>query len=87
MQLLISYTNVGISYIYSYYSIPNESSQSQSLPREWDPQGTKMSPARRTFCLFTTFDLILTFILWVIYTQVIVENFDTEKEILYFPFT
>lgn len=29
-----------------------------------------MSRSRRTFCLLTTFDLFLTFILWVIYTQV-----------------
>ncbi|XP_041371391.1 steroidogenic acute regulatory protein-like isoform X2 [Gigantopelta aegis] len=32
---------------------------------------TKMSAVRRTFCLFVTFDLIFTFILWVIYTQLI----------------
>ncbi|KAL4229112.1 StAR-related lipid transfer protein 3 [Mactra antiquata] len=39
--------------------------------QQWDPNSTQMSPARRTFCLVTTFDLILTFILWVIYTQLI----------------
>ncbi|XP_021369542.1 stAR-related lipid transfer protein 3-like isoform X3 [Mizuhopecten yessoensis] len=37
----------------------------------WFPDSGKMSPVRRTFCLFVTFDLILTFILWVIYTQLI----------------
>ncbi|XP_055859551.1 stAR-related lipid transfer protein 3-like isoform X2 [Biomphalaria glabrata] len=31
----------------------------------------RMSTVRRTFCLFVLFDLILTFILWVIYTQLI----------------
>ncbi|XP_064595251.1 stAR-related lipid transfer protein 3-like isoform X2 [Liolophura sinensis] len=34
----------------------------------------KMSPVRRTFCLFVTFDLILTSILWIIYTQLIGET-------------
>ena len=29
-----------------------------------------MSPVRRTFCLLVTFDLIFTFIVWVIYVQV-----------------
>jgi hypothetical protein len=29
-----------------------------------------MSPVRRTFCLILLFDFILTFLLWVIYTQV-----------------
>ncbi|XP_052804044.1 steroidogenic acute regulatory protein-like isoform X3 [Mya arenaria] len=47
------------------------SSGSLSVSREWDPESGVMSPARRTFCLLTTFDLILTFILWVIYTQLI----------------
>lgn len=42
-----------------------------SSSREWSPEEGRMSPSRRTFCLFTTFDLILTFILWVIYTQLI----------------
>ncbi|XP_060067996.1 stAR-related lipid transfer protein 3-like isoform X2 [Ylistrum balloti] len=37
----------------------------------WFPESGTMSPVRRTFCLFVTFDLILTFILWVIYTQLI----------------
>ncbi|CAG5115492.1 unnamed protein product [Candidula unifasciata] len=31
----------------------------------------RMSSVRRTFCLFVLFDLILMFILWVIYTQLI----------------
>ncbi|KAL8624642.1 hypothetical protein ACOMHN_045177 [Nucella lapillus] len=31
----------------------------------------KISSVRRTFCLFVTFDLGLSFILWVIYTQLI----------------
>ncbi|KAH9524307.1 StAR- lipid transfer protein 3 [Bulinus truncatus] len=31
----------------------------------------RMSTVRRTFCLLVLFDLILTFILWVIYTQLI----------------
>ncbi|XP_053408877.1 steroidogenic acute regulatory protein-like isoform X1 [Mercenaria mercenaria] len=71
-QSAMDRTQSGVSTRTNYYSIPDEShSQSQSLSREWDPQGGKMSPARRTFCLFTTFDLILTFILWVIYTQLI----------------
>ena len=30
-----------------------------------------MSPVRRTFCLIVLFDLILTFIIWVIYTQLL----------------
>ncbi|CAD5122578.1 DgyrCDS10991 [Dimorphilus gyrociliatus] len=30
-----------------------------------------LTPVRRTFCLLVTFDLILTFLLWVIYTQVV----------------
>uniref|UniRef100_A0A0B6ZPN4 MENTAL domain-containing protein n=1 Tax=Arion vulgaris TaxID=1028688 RepID=A0A0B6ZPN4_9EUPU len=34
----------------------------------------KMSSVRRTFCLFVLFDLILMFILWVIYTQLIGEK-------------
>ncbi|KAJ8306906.1 hypothetical protein KUTeg_014990 [Tegillarca granosa] len=34
----------------------------------------KISTVRRTFCLLATFDLILTFILWVIYTQLIGET-------------
>jgi len=29
-----------------------------------------MTPVRRTFCLMLLFDLILTFLLWVIYTQI-----------------
>ncbi|XP_046570386.1 stAR-related lipid transfer protein 3-like isoform X2 [Haliotis rubra] len=36
-----------------------------------DESRGKMSAVRRTFCLFVAFDLILTFILWVIYTQLI----------------
>ncbi|XP_076455837.1 stAR-related lipid transfer protein 3-like isoform X2 [Babylonia areolata] len=52
----------------------------------------KMSSVRRTFCLFVTFDLGLTFILWVIYTQLIgdtgwkafsrqVENYTFQKSL------
>ena len=37
---------------------------------QWQPETGAISPVRRTFILFVTFDLILTFILWVIYTQV-----------------
>lgn len=51
----------------NYRSIGNDSGGT----RDWNPDDGKMSPSRRTFCLFATFDLILTFILWVIYTQLI----------------
>ncbi|OQV18602.1 putative StAR-related lipid transfer protein 3 [Hypsibius exemplaris] len=41
-----------------------------------------MSPVRRTFCLLTLFDLVLTFLLWILYTQIKgqspYEAFDTE---------
>ncbi|XP_069120416.1 stAR-related lipid transfer protein 3-like isoform X2 [Argopecten irradians] len=46
-------------------------SRTESRMCGWFPESGKMSPVRRTFCLFVTFDLILTFILWVIYTQLI----------------
>lgn len=35
---------------------------------------SRMSPVRRTFCLLVTFDIIFTFILWVIYTQLKADN-------------
>ncbi|XP_052253897.1 stAR-related lipid transfer protein 3-like isoform X3 [Dreissena polymorpha] len=53
----------------NYQSISPTASMSAS--RDWDPLSGTMSPGRRTFCLLATFDLILTFILWVIYTQLI----------------
>ena len=55
---------------YDSYQTVNHLSGMSSSSRDWDPSSGAMSPARRTFCLLTTFDLILTFILWVIYTQV-----------------
>ena len=58
--------NYAYCILYSYRAIDRRNSSSQ----EWNPEEGRMSPSRRTFCLFTTFDLILTFILWVIYTQV-----------------
>ena len=40
------------------------------LPEEAKVCCGVMSPVRRTFCLLVTFDLIFSFIVWVIYIQV-----------------
>jgi len=55
---------------YQYRNINSPPTSRNSRMALWMPETGKMSPVRRTFCLFVTFDLILTFILWVIYTQV-----------------
>ncbi|KAL3836255.1 hypothetical protein ACJMK2_021694, partial [Sinanodonta woodiana] len=39
-----------------------------------DVENGRMTSVRRTFCLFVAFDLIFTFILWVIYTKLIGDN-------------
>ncbi|KAI0214187.1 StAR-related lipid transfer protein 3 [Lamellibrachia satsuma] len=48
-----------------------------------------MSPVRRTFCLLVTFDLIFTFIVWVIYVQIVGKGFNAEtfiKEAIHYTF-
>lgn len=40
------------------------------LNREARNAVTAISPLRRTFCLVVLFDLILTVILWIFYTEV-----------------
>ncbi|XP_070174333.1 stAR-related lipid transfer protein 3-like isoform X2 [Littorina saxatilis] len=61
-----------------YSGYPQDRSARENMPVPHDEisesaafASGKMSSVRRTFCLFVTFDLGLTFILWVIYTQLI----------------
>nr|WEY07736.1 sex hormone synthesis StAR3 [Sinohyriopsis cumingii] len=62
------------------YRVPNSLQGNAALSSRlsalsvWDLDNGRMTSVRRTFCLFVAFDLILTFILWVIYTQLIGDN-------------
>ncbi|KAK3607926.1 hypothetical protein CHS0354_006519 [Potamilus streckersoni] len=62
------------------YRVPNSFQGNAALSSRlsalsvWDLDNGQMTSVRRTFCLFVAFDLILTFILWVIYTQLTGDN-------------
>ncbi|GFR84251.1 StAR-related lipid transfer protein 3 [Elysia marginata] len=53
--------------------LPQVGSSSETPAMDGLEEDGKMSSVRRTFCLYTLFDLGLMFILWVIYTQLIGE--------------
>ncbi|KAL5010303.1 hypothetical protein ScPMuIL_012608 [Solemya velum] len=69
-----------------YGSIPSVRDQNPGSPtgvhihsssfygHHYDNDSRRISAVRRTFCLLVLFDLILTFILWVIYTQLVGET-------------
>lgn len=65
------------------YSTPysnNGYTASENVSSSWKSDRFQVSNVRRTFCLLVTFDLGLTFIIWVIYTQMIESSSSSKWE-------
>ena len=59
-------------YANNQYYIQQSIEESSSLIYAEDKRCYSLSPVRRMFCLLSLFDCLLTFLMWVIYLQVIV---------------